>query len=75
MGLTGVRSNSSLTKSLKKNNRCSIVLNIAMKSSAKIIFLYFILATGLTLSNTQNGFAQATPEDEDFNNLGAISYD
>ena len=46
-----------------------------MKSSAKIIFLYFILAMGLTLSNTQNGFAQATPEDEDFNNLGAISYD
>ena len=45
-----------------------------MKSSAKIIFLYFILAMGLTLSNTQNGFAQATPEDEEFNNLGPISY-
>jgi len=45
-----------------------------MKSLAKIIFFYFFLAMGLTLSNTQNGFAQATPEDEEFNNLGPISY-
>ena len=45
-----------------------------MKSSAKIIFLYFILAMGLTLASTKNGFSQAPPEDNGFNNLGPISY-
>ena len=46
-----------------------------MKSSVKFIFLYFILAIGLALINAKNGFSQATPEDEEFNNLGPISYD
>ena len=45
-----------------------------MKSSVKFIFLYFILAMGLALINAKNGFSQATPEDEEFNNLGPIAY-
>ena len=45
---------------------------IGMRSSIKFIFLYFILAMGLTLASTKNGFSQAPPDD--FNNLGPISY-
>ena len=45
-----------------------------MKRPMKIIFFYFFLVMGLTLGNTKIGFPQAPPEDEEFNNLGPISY-
>jgi len=45
-----------------------------MKISAKIIFFYFFLAIGFTLSNAKNGFSQMLPEDKEFSNLGPISY-
>ena len=45
-----------------------------MKHSAKIIFFYFFLTMGLTLSDAEKGFPQTPPEDEEFNNLGPISY-
>ena len=47
---------------------------MAMDSSVKFVFLYFFLTMGLTLSNAKNGFPQTPPEDEEFNNLGPISY-
>jgi len=45
-----------------------------MNRSAKIIFLTLFLAGGLSLNNAQNGFSQTPPADEEFNNLGPISY-
>ena len=45
-----------------------------MKSSVKINFLYFLLLVGLIGGGIENGFSQTPPEDEEFNNLGPISY-
>ena len=45
-----------------------------MKASVKFTFLCFFLAIGLTLGNAKYGFPQTPPADEEFNNLGPISY-
>ena len=44
-----------------------------MKKTVLFIFIYMFII-GVVLNITRNGFSQIPAEDEDFNNLGPISY-